>query len=111
MSHFREFEKEAIRLLAAPLFDASSIEIILADAELVSYDYSGVGYFLTVRHPAVPVGRVVLSEPEVVGRCGDVAGGFLVFVEGGELMLECYTAGSIEVPASFRDLEVRVGAI
>jgi len=110
MSHFRAFEAQALRLLAAAQLGASAVEDVLAKAELVSYRYSGVGYFLTVKHPCLPQARAVLSKPTVVGSSGNVEGGFLVFLENGELMLECYTAGAVEIPENFRDEDVVINA-
>ena len=110
MSQFREFEKKAIRLLATAALGSEAVEAVLNEATLVSYEYSGVGYFVTVRHPILPAERVVLGEPLVIGRAGEIEGGFLVFVEDGEFMLECYTAGRIEIPSDFRECEVSVGA-
>lgn len=110
MRQFRPFEEDALRLLAGPVLGPTSLEAILAEADLVSYEYSGAGYFVTVRHSVLPANRIVISEPLVVGRAGDIQGGYLVFIEDGELMLECYSASSTEVPEGFRDLEVYVSA-
>ena len=108
MSHFRDFEKNIVRILAQSVLGTDVVDFVIDDAELVAYENSGVGYFLTVRHPRLPTNRIVLTEPSVSGTAGEVVGGYLVFVEDGELMLECYTAGSIDVPSDFRDREVTV---
>jgi len=110
VSHFQDFEKCAVRLLAGTTLGPELLERVLEEAELVSYEYSGVGYFLTVRHPRLPKDRRVLSEPVVIGRVGEIEGGFLVFVQNAELMLECYTAGAVKVPSNFREQNVNVAA-
>ena len=108
MSHFRPFEIEALRHLVVPVLGAVVTDEVARDAELVSYEYSGCGYFLTVRHPSLPATRVVCSDPTVVGRCGEVQGGYIAFIENGELILECYTAGATDVPEDFRDRHVNI---
>jgi hypothetical protein len=110
MGHFKAFEEEALRVLALAELGAPAVEDVLANAELVNYEYSGVGYFLTVRHPCLPRTRAVLSKPTVLGQLGAVEGGFLVFIENGELMLECYTAGAVEIPENFREQHVVINA-
>jgi hypothetical protein len=56
----------------------------------------------------LPTERAVYSEPPVVGTAEDIQAGFLVFVENGELVLECHTWGAVELPAEFRDENVKV---
>jgi len=108
MSHFRPFEVEALHHLVAPVLGAETTQNIVRDAQLVGYEYSGCGYFLTVKHGSLPSERIVCSAPIVVARAGEVQGGYLAFIENGELMLECYTAGAIEVPEGFRDQHVEI---
>jgi hypothetical protein len=110
---FRPFEFQAMRHLLGPELSEAWLGKLQAEAALVSYEYSGCGYFLTVAHPMLPTERAVYSEPPVIGIAEDVQAGFLVFVENNELMLECHTWGSIEIPADFRDtfVQVSVGAV
>ena len=110
MSEFREFESQVLRMLVAPELGGSAVEAILREAKLVSYNYSGAGYFLTVKHECLPSNRMVCSKPQVVGRSGNVQTGFIAFIENGELMLECHTWGEINVPENFRDQHVLVAA-
>jgi hypothetical protein len=109
MSHFRDFEKQAVRMLAMPRLGSALVETVLKDSEFVALEYTGVGYFLTVRHPLLPMERAVFEEPTVVGRVEGHEGGYLVFVEKRELMLECYSTGAVEVPPDFRERRVRLG--
>jgi len=106
VNHFRPFEVEALTLLGAAILGEALVKAVARDSEFVSYDHSGVGYFLTVRHPLLPTGRIVLHEPMVLGRAGDIFGSYLAFVEHNELMLEY--AGFTDVPQNFRDLDVQV---
>jgi hypothetical protein len=48
MSHFRAFEAEALRLLGTATLGEAVVAAVCRDAELVSCNHSGSGYFLTV---------------------------------------------------------------
>lgn len=98
-------------MLVVPELGVAMVEAVILEAELVSYEYSGVGYFVTVKHLALPTARTVCQRPIVVGTSGGIEGGFLVFVADGELMLECYTSGAIEVTEDFRDQQVAVSSL
>jgi len=67
---------EFIELLKSPKFDI---------------DYSGVGYFLTIKDDKIPSERIVLDTPVIEGKLGDKTVGFLAFIESSELTLECYS--------------------
>jgi hypothetical protein len=108
MSHFRPFEVEALHHLVDPVLGPETTDTIVRDAQLVGFEYSGCGYFLTVKHALVPKNRVVCSATMVVASAGDVDGGYIAFLENGELMLECYTVGAVDVPEGFRDLRVDI---
>jgi hypothetical protein len=110
MDAFRPFETEILRLLVAPVLGDEMLDAVLATGELVSYEHSGVGYFVTVRHPGLPRTRVVIDRPNVFGTLNGVEGGYLVFIEDGELMLECWSTES-EFPEFFRDGDVRAFAV
>jgi hypothetical protein len=105
---FRPFEEKVLRLLVTPVLGADCLEAILATADFVGYEYSGAGYFITVRHPLVPATRTVIDRPVVLGHAGEIQVGYLVFVENGELTLECHEAGPSSIPETFRDLHVEV---
>jgi hypothetical protein len=94
-------------VLVGPHLGASTLNAIVRDARLVSYDYSGAGYFLTVAHPCIPTIRTVCSEPMVTGLVKEALCGFVVFLERGELTFECYTFEGT-VPEDVRNLNVKI---
>jgi hypothetical protein len=102
----KPFEREAVQLLVAGHIAAEVLQRVY-DAPHSAYEHTGVGYFLRVRDEGLPDKRIVLSNPIVLGHAGDVEVGFVVFVEGHELTLECHGWGGA-VPADVRDLQVRV---
>ncbi len=104
----KDFEWQAIELLVKDVLPAAVVRSLRVEAEFVNYEYSGCGYFLTLKHPAFPVEQVVCHEPSVVGTWGGIDSGFVVFLENGELMLECHSYPPNEVPPGYRDHAVTV---
>lgn len=87
----RRFEVHALsRLVPAPLL----ADEILDDAQLVSLDHTGAGYFLTLSHPSFPPERTTDAEPFVIGDAGALCVGFIAYTGGGELTLECQGLGT-----------------
>ena len=108
MSVFKPFETEVLKLLLGRQLPEGELDLVLDQGTLVSYEYSGSGYYLTVRHPGLPVRRVVCNKPVVLGTSGDVQCGFVVFLRDAGLTLECHTWGAVDVPEGFREREVEI---
>jgi len=104
---FRDFERQVVRICLASELSADEVEAVLDAATFVSYDYTGSGYYLTVRHPSLPSARVVCDMP-LTGRSGNIVCGFVVFLENAQLTLECHTWGPQDVPADFRERQVEI---
>jgi len=110
MTVFRQFELEAIRLMARGVLSDRQMQFLCAAEHLDSYEYTGCGYYLSVKHPSLPAEPCTLSEPAVVGKVGDIQAGFVVFIGYGELTLERHTWGPVDVPEDFREREVVTSA-
>lgn len=108
MTVFRPHETEVVRLLASGQLPSHVLEDVIDGAAFVGLKETGCGYFLEVEHPAIPTERVVCSEPLVHGRAGDLTCGFVLFMEGGLLTLECHSWGEESIPLGFRDRDVEV---
>lgn len=108
MCAFRAFERKVVKTLVSRRMSVDQVTAVLDSASLVSCEHTGVGYFLTVRHPSLPSEKIVCSEPLLVGKSADVECGFVVFLEDGELTLECHTLGSDSVPEDFRERQVEI---
>ena len=106
MSAFADFERKVVTTLVTPHMDSDHVTALLDSASVVSYEHTGVGYFLTVGHPSLPSERIVCHEPLVTGTSGDVHCGFVVFLENGQLTLECHSWEGISVPEDFREQQV-----
>lgn len=100
---FVEFERQVLCALLRSHMRPDQIEHLLATASFVSCEHTGAGYFLTVRHPALPAARIVCSEPTIAGRADDIECGFVAFLEGGELTLECHSWGDSPLPPDLRE--------
>src|SRR5215469_15344539 len=81
----REYERRVVQLLVVPHLGAAAVKTIVNEARLVSYENTGVGYFLTLAHPSIPSERMVCDKPTVSGQLGDTPCGFVIFIERGEL--------------------------
>ena len=83
------FEREIIDELLSNR-EGESIVIPKQESEEV-IDFTGAGYFLTLKDLALPKHRIVLDKPDIRGQLGGVDVGYLAFCENHELTLECYT--------------------
>ena len=108
MSVLKEYEQEVLNLLAPSALSPKQIEAVVHEGKFVSYDYSGCGYFLTLSHPNLPMERKVCDKPIVIGHAEGVDCGFIIFIQDGELTIECHSWGKIDVPDGFREMNVRV---
>jgi hypothetical protein len=106
----RDYEKQVARVLLG----AAGIEAlfeVLATVVDTEYEYTGHGYFLTLKHPSLPAERLVLDTPMISGRAKGVEEvGFVAFLENHEFALECFSYGD-GIPEDFRDrnVEIQIG--
>ena len=55
MTNFENFEKTVVSTLVKRHMEPERIDAVLDAAKQVLCEMTGVGYFLTVRHPSLPV--------------------------------------------------------
>ena len=108
MNAVRHFEREAISLLGESTRYSKTLNLLADSAIVAEYEYTGAGYFLTIRAPDLPLIREVLTEPCVVGEWAGIVCGFIAFLENQSLTLECYTWTDAGIPKDFRDQAVVV---
>ena len=111
MSILREYEKTVVHLLASGVLSPQQLDAVIREGKLVEYDYTGCGYFLTIKHAGLPLERIVCDTPKLTGSVDGIISGFVVFIEDGELTIECHSWGDVDVPEWFRDRDVQVAAI
>jgi hypothetical protein len=110
MSHLRAFEIEVLRLLVEPTLGGELVRAVVEAGRIESYEHTGVGYFLVVSHPMLPEDRLVCHKPLVMGHLGVMECGFVAFIEGRKLMLECHSWGQSDVPIDIRERTVETSA-
>ncbi len=104
----REFEKQVVRELLRTAGLEGLFET-LATAPEEDFDSTKVGYYLTIKHPKLPLERRVLDEPLLLGRSESVPEvGFLAFLGNREFTLECHSWGGENIPEDFRDRTVEI---
>ncbi len=108
MSVLREYEKKVVHLLASRVLSSQQLDAVIQEGKLVEYEYTGCGYFLTIKHPSLPAERVVCHTPTLTGSAGGINSGFVIFIEDGELTIECHSWGDVDVPEWFRDRDVQI---
>lgn len=54
-------------------------------------EFTGAGYFLTLKDSGFPKSRIVLDKPDIRGQLDGIDVGYLAFVENHEFTLECYS--------------------
>ena len=104
---FKKFELGVLRVLLPPIPNPDEVRRLARESTVLSYEYTGCGCFLSIRHPNLPTARTVFSEPTVMGHALGVDCGFVVFIQDGELTLECHP-WAIDVPERFRDEDVEL---
>jgi hypothetical protein len=105
---FRAFEQEAIRLMTKGQLPDNVLEEVLSSESQDRYEYTGSGYFLTVRDSRLPSEKRSLGDPPVAGLADEIQAGFVVHLGDNELTLECHTWGELDVPVDFRERQVRI---
>ena len=83
---------------------------IIRESQLVSYEYTGSGYYLEISHSLLPNKRIVCDTPIVIGEAESIICGFIVFIENKQLIIECHSWGELDVTEDFRDKDVQVKA-
>lgn len=109
MGVLKSYERGVLYTLASDVLSPRQLSAVADEAELVGYEYTGRGYFLTVRHACLPRERTVCNSPVLSGSAGGVDCGFVIFIEDGELTIECHPWGE-DVPEDFREREVKLAA-
>ncbi|MBC7923489.1 MAG: hypothetical protein H7Z75_20620 [Ferruginibacter sp.] len=110
MSILREYEKKVLYLLKSDVLLPQQIEVIVSAGEFIGYEYTGSGYFLSIRHSSLIRERMVCHKPIVIGSADGISCGFIIFIENGELTIECHSWGDVDIPEGFRDRDVQVTA-
>lgn len=110
MPVLKPFEKEVVKILAAQELSSDLIEELAENGEIIAYDITGNGYFLTIKHKSLDKPRTICANPLIIGENGGIETSFVVFMEGDELTLECHGWGNSEIPRNYREQNIEVRA-
>ncbi|MEA9786689.1 hypothetical protein VDF90_05375 [Xanthomonas campestris pv. raphani] len=110
MTALRDFEVEAIRILAGSELSPAALDAILKAPELSRYEYTGCGYFATVAVLLELPEPVTLCEPHVTGTLGETVCSFVLHLRGDEITLECEPCFGPDASPDFRDGAVVVAS-
>ena len=105
---FRDHEIQVIELLTQTALDEQLRLKLCDEAEFLDCAYSGAEYRLTVKHPELPSARVICDQPFVVGASQGIESEWLIFIENGELMIECFCSGETNIPEDYREMDISV---
>ncbi len=108
MSTLKDYEVRVIRTLTHGHLSEEILSAVIADATHVSYEHTGVGYFLKVSHKSLPIQRIVCSEPLLIGRSREVECGFVIFLERRELVIECHSWVDSALPSDIREHKIEI---
>ena len=86
MTKLKNYAVQVIRLLTSEALHPEQCEAIIRDGQVVSYEYTGSGYFLSLSHPSLPQARTVCHKPVVTGHHDKEDCGFVIFLEKGEML-------------------------
>jgi hypothetical protein len=103
---FRDYEAAVLESQLEGHLSDQIIDDIIENSEFVSYEFTGVGYFLAVRHPSVSHDRLVYHN-NVKGVSGSLELGFVSFLEQGVLTFECFSYVGA-VPENLRELAIEI---
>ena len=108
VNSLKKFELDAINVLASRELSPSAMVALAKPVAPIHYEYTGYGYFLTIKDVRLPLEPRTLSEPPIIGMAEDVVCRFIVFLGDGKLTFECHTLGPGKVPPDFREQAVVV---
>ena len=105
----QEFEIEVIERLTANTLTPGQTNEILKNHEFAGLEFTGAGYFLSVKSSSIPEARFVCSRPILTGQTEDgIICGFVIFIENNRLTLECHEWGAKNIPADFREKSIKI---
>ena len=108
MEVLKNYERKVLSLLVSNVLPLEQLNEVIQNAEFISYEYTGSGYYLEIHHSYLPKDRIVCSEPALMGEADGIVCGFVVFIENSELTIECHSWGEINVPEEYRNRDVQV---
>ncbi len=101
------YESLVLEILLKDNFTNSEIESFKS-AHIISYEYTGAGYFVQIENEDLPINRQTYYEPSVYGYGKDYMVGFILYAENKQLTIECHSWGEKNPPITIRDEVINI---
>jgi hypothetical protein len=110
VSHpFKSYEVEVLKLLLRDEFAAERLLRLLSNASAPHVEYTNYGFYVSVQNSVIGKTRRVHSGPTTLSaRFGSHSAGFVAFLQDDKLTLETFPWDGEQLPATFRDLDVKL---
>jgi hypothetical protein len=106
---FKDYELRVLEVLLRPEYNAEQLSKLLEVASIREIKYTNYGFYVSIEHPDIGETRRVYSGPTTLhGRLGSHDAGFVAFLQHNQLTLETYPWDGENLPATFRDNDVRL---
>jgi hypothetical protein len=102
------FETEVLKHLLQNRLLQHEWQILLSDYGITNYAFTGAGYFLDIVCSRIKFEKETIHRPVIRGTASGVDVGFLLFVEGNSITIECHGWGDDDLPENIRDIEVQI---
>lgn len=108
MQNLNSHEHIVLDILVSGIIADDTLKDIKSAPNISKYDITVNGYFLTIKHPRLPVKRIGCDKPMLIAECSGIETDFIVFIENGELTIECHGWGDKEIPQNYREFEIQI---
>ncbi len=102
------YEIEVLKLMLISRLTLKELDDISSNCSISNYEYTGAGYFLELKCKNLNLIKETIHGPVVFGRTKDLDVGFLLFVNGDTIIIECHSWGDINPPENIRDLKLEI---
>ncbi|MDJ1505410.1 hypothetical protein [Xanthocytophaga agilis] len=102
------YEVEVLKFMLQDRLTQHKWDEFLSTCSISSYEFTGVGYFLEISCPKLFLEKETIHKPDILGKVDEIEVGFILFLEGNNITLECHTWGDGELPATVRDLNFQI---
>ena len=102
------FETEVLRHLLQDRLAQNEWQVLLSGYKITNYDFTGAGYFLEVACSGIKLDKETIHQPFIKGNGNNLEVGFLLFVEGNNITIECHGWSDENLPDNFRRLDLQI---
>lgn len=103
-----QYEVEVLQLMLQSKLGADVWNGFLENCRIVTFGFTGNGYFLTIKQRDCLFEKETIHNPVVIGKTANFDVGFLLFLEEDEIILECHGWSETSPPENIRDLNIEI---